>query len=217
MAYLTANPTLDPGRAADSTPVEFKSDRQGILSIFDRVRTAAMGGKLFVANHGSVTGELTTPATQAVTKLRPSTWLRVPQGKTIYVIRHTVSIETSGNTTQGEIALALASNDVGDAGGSSTSATSIRNANPSKIASTPGTSGRHNATGDISTPSNYIELDRFSHILSAANLKFEFNANKNGLLIPIVGPATFLCYIGGNLVKFFAQTVFIEEDSNLAS
>ncbi len=215
MPYLTANPQLNPGRTADKTPVQFKSDRQGTLSISDRVRTAAMAGKLFVANWGSISAALTGPATQAVTKLRPSMWLRVPQGKTIYVVRHTINIQSCGNTTQGEIAIALASNDVGI--GSSTAATQLKNANPSKIASTPGTTARANATGDVDAASDYIELDRFSHVLSAVDQKFEFDANKNGLLIPIVGDASFLTFLGGNLVVFFGQTVFIEEDSNLAS
>ena len=215
MVYLTTNPTTDPSRASDSTPVALKADRQGVLSVNDRVRAAALAGKLFVANWGTVTAPLTGPATQAVTLLRPSTWLRVPQGKTIYVVRHTVNIESSSNTTQGEVAIALASNDVGV--GTSTAATSNRNANPSKLASTPGTIARANATQDVSVASDYIELDRFSFILSAVNQKFEFDANKTGLLIPIVGDASFLCFVGGNAVVFFAQTVYIEEDSNLNS
>ena len=215
MTYLTVDPTLDPSRVDDSTPVSLKADRQGTLSISDRVRTAAIAGKLFVANWGSVSAALTGPATQADTPLRPSMWLNVPQGKTIYVVRQTVIVQSAGNTTQGEIAIAIASNNVGV--GTSTAATQLQNANPSKISSTPGTTARANATANVDAAEDLVEIDRDSFVLSAVNQKFEYNANKNGLLIPIVGDAAFMTFIGGNAVVFFGQIVFIEEDSNLAS
>ncbi len=212
--YSYGDPTPDPGRAADGGQVAVKTDRQGNISVSDRVRTAAMAGKLFVANFGSVTAPLATPATSAITARRPMAWLRIPSGKVVYVVRHTIVIESHSITTQGEIALATSSNDVGD--GTGADATEMKNANPSRIGDTPGTTGRQLSSGDCSVEADYSEFDRESFAASAVNQKYEWNANELGILLPLVGDASFLCYIGGNAVNFFAQTVFIEEDEGLA-
>ena len=211
--YLS--PRVNPGRASDSGYVLAHGDRQGNLFVSDRVREAAMSGKLFIANFGVLTAPLVGPATQAVTVRRPSAWLRVSQGKVIYIVRHTTVIEVAGATTQGELLLATSSVDVGD--GTGADASLIQNANPKMLSDTPGTTGRQLATGDVAVVTNIAEIDRDSFAADAVNLKYEFNANEMGFLVPIVGPATFLCYVGGNAVNFFAQTLFIEEDADLAS
>lgn len=212
--YAYGDPTPDPGRASDGSMVAVKTDRQGNLSVSDRVRMAAMAGKLFVANFGSITTPLSTPATTVIEAKRPQAWLRIPTGKVVYIVRHTIVVEANGGTTQGEIALATSSNDVGD--GTATDATQLKNANPSRLGDTPGTTGRQLSTNDCDAEENYAEYDRESFAASAVNLKFEWNANELGILLPLVGDASFLCYIGGNAVSFFAQTIFIEEDATLA-
>ena len=213
-SYAYGDPTPDPGRASDGSQVAVKTDRQGVLAVSDRVRTAAMAGKLFVANFGSVTTPLSTPDA-AIAARRPMTWLRIPSGKVVYIVRHTVTIEATGDTRQGEVALATSSNDVGD--GTAADATALKNANPSRIASTPGTTGRQLSSNDCDVEADYSEFDRESFPLSSVNLKFEWNANELGVLLPLVGDASFLCYIGGKVVTFFAQTIFIEENAALAN
>lgn len=217
MSQIYGDPTPANGRAADGTQVAASMDRQGVLSVSDRVREAAMAGKLFVAQYGTVTTPLVTPVTAAIVAARPQAWLRVPTGKAIYVVRHTIVVEANGITTQGEIAIAITSNDVGD--GIGADGTKIQNAVPGLVGTTPSVTSRQLATGDVTAEEDYVELDRFGFAASAVNQKFEFNANENGLLIPIYGSdgASFLTYIGGNAVNFYAQTVFIEENTNLAS
>ncbi len=215
MSQSYFSPIPDPPRASNSGMVAAHGDRQGNQYVSDRVRAAAIAGKLFIANHGQVTTPLTTPATTAITAKRPQAWLRVPDGKAIYVVRHTVLVESHGATTQGEISICTASNDVGD--GTGDDATELLNANPNRISDTPGTTGRQLATGDVTAEANLLELDRESFAASAVNQKYQWNANELGLLIPMLGDCSFLTYIGGNAVKFYAQTIFIEEDANLAN
>lgn len=213
MSQIYLDPRPDPGRAGDGSMVAAHGDRQGNLYVTDIVRAAAIAGKLFLANYGTLTTPLASPATTAITAQRPQAWLRIPEGKVIYVVRHVINVESHGATTQGEIAVCTTTNDVGD--GTGADATSLRNANPGH-AGTPSTTGRQLATGDITAETARNEVDRFSFAASAVNQKFELNANDLGVLIPIRGASSFLTYIGGNAVQFYAQTLFIEEDEELS-
>ena len=163
-ACAYGDPTANTGLAADGSQVAVKTDRQGVRSVSDRVRTAEMAGKLFVANFGSVTTPLATPATTAIAARRPMTWLRIPSGKAVYIVRHTVTVEAAGSTTQGEIALATSYNDVGD--GTGADATALKNANPSRIGNTPGTTGRQLSSNDCDVEADYSDSDRESFPLS---------------------------------------------------
>lgn len=180
-------------------------------NVEDILRERGLAGKLYGANFGSLTAPLTTPATSAITVLRPMAWLRVPDGTAIYIIRNKVVVESAGATTQGEIALAISDIDVGN--GTSAAATLLENLNNTlKNVATADSlvTGRQLASADVVSPAVPFEVNRYSFAASAVDLEFEWKANEEGILIPITGPGTFLIYIGGNAVNFFAQTLWYE-------
>lgn len=214
MSQSYGSPNPDPSPASNNSMVAFSADRQGVLNVQDRVKMAAIAGKLFVANWGALTTPLAIGATTAITALRPSAWLNVPADKVVYIVRNVITVEANGATTQGEIRLATISTSAGD--GTSTAAAVNQNANPGRIGDTPGTGARALATADIAAETDLAEVDRYSFAASAVDQKFEYNANKEGLLVPLRGPCSFLMYLGGNAASFYMQTHYIEEDEELA-
>ena len=85
----------------------------GAAYMADFAMLAALQGKLFGCHWGTVTTPLATPATTAIVAARPQAWIRVPDGTVIIPLNLEITVESTGITTQGEISVAIAQNDVG--------------------------------------------------------------------------------------------------------
>jgi len=165
-------------------------------------------GRMFGATFGSVTTPLATAATTAIAARRPMAWLRVPNGSVVVPSKINIIVESAGATTQGEISIVIAQNDVGD--GTSTAGT----VQPTPLnTSAPITSlctTRHLSTADCTLETNPLELKRFSFAASAVNQDFSWRASEEAAPPVLRGPASLMVYIGGNAVNFFAQMEFAE-------
>ena len=140
-------------------------------------------------------------------------WLRAPATVAILPLFCGITVESTGITTQGEIAIAIAHNDVGN-GTSSAATLGATPMNP-RVSTGSGVTARQLSTGDCTAETNYSELKRFSFAASAVNQ--DYNWYPTEWLPPLAGPASFLVYIGGNAVNFFCQMIWIERPPELAN
>ena len=171
--------------------------------------TNAKGGRLFGCHWGSVTTPLATAATTAIVAARPMAWIRFGLvGRAIAPVNFEIEVESHSITTQGEIAIAITSNDVGD--GTSAAGTS----GPLSLAPNSGFTSivtqRQLATGDVTAEVGYLELKRFSFAASAVNQHFSWNARSIGVQPYLRNAGSLLAYIGGNAVNFYAQAQWWE-------
>ena len=175
----------------------------------DFIYKQALAGRTFGCHWGTVTTPVATAATTAIALRRPMAWLRVPAGNIVTPINFEIVVESAGITTQGEIAVAITRNDVGDgtssAGTSGAVAMNTSNQRPSNVTQ------RQLATADVAVEVALLELKRFSFAASAVNQMFVVSEEDlKGIVL--YGPASFLVYIGGNAVNFFAHAQWLEFD-----
>ena len=196
------------GRAGDGTLAGVRMTPDGALYVAQYPLSASIEGRLFGCHWGTVTTPLATAATTAIVAARPMAWIRVPDGTTIFPLNLEITMEATGITTQGEISVAIAQNDVGN--GTSTAGTSGIIALNTAALVTSNCSHRHLATADVTAETSLLELKRFSFAASAVNQAYSWNAAREGIWPVLRGPASLLVYIGGNAVNFFAQAQFIE-------
>ena len=187
--------------------------RLGELVVVRQGVAAGFEGRLYVANFGSVTTPLATAATTAIAAQRPMAWLRVPATAAILPLYCGIVVESTGITTQGEIAVAVTSNDVGN--GTSTAATTAPTSLNPRVSIASAVTARQLATADVTAETNYLELQRYSFAASAVNQQFNWEPDE--WLPPLPGAASFAVYIGGNAVNFFCQMVWIEGPPELAN
>lgn len=201
--YSIANPSA----SGDNTWVAAHLDRFGNLYSAPAELGYAIDGRLFGANFGSVTTPLATAATTAIVAQQPQAWLRIPDNTAVMPLSVNFTVEATGATTQGEVSICIAQNDVGN--GTSTAGPTPVNLNTSNPRASLVTA-RSLATANVTAETNLVELQRFSFAASAVNQSFSWNARQ--LVIPLVlrGPASFLIYIGGNAVNFYAQVQWLE-------
>ena len=176
---------------------------------------AAKEGNLYGCHFGTVTTPLATPATTAIVAARPQAWLRVPNGTLIVPVSVRIIVEATGITTQGEIALCSTTNDVGD--GTSAAGTSGALNKNTGSANTSLVTPRQLATGDVTAETGLLEHARFSFAASAVNQSFTWpTPGQNDDLPFLRGAASWLIYIGGNAVNFYAQMSWVELDEAIA-
>lgn len=173
---------------------------------------ATVDGNMYGASFGSVTTPLASPATTAITARRPQAWLRVLDGRVVIPRSLEIVIEAAGATTQGEIAIAMTTNDLGN--GTSAAGTigplNLRSDSTKTSTSVP----RQLATADVTLETGYLELERFTFAASGVNQTFKISAD---ILPMIVGPSTLAVYIGGNAVNFFSDWEWLEVPEEFAS
>ena len=168
---------------------------------------AGREGRLFGCHFGSVTTPVATAATTAITARRPMAWARFPTGTLIIPVSVRIVVEATGATTQGEISLCSTTNDVG--AGTSTAGTSgALNKNPGSTVTSNVTTFQL-ATADVTLETGLLEHARFSFAASAVNQQFNW-PDQNIDLPYLRGPASWLLYIGGNAVNFYAQFTWAE-------
>lgn len=174
---------------------------------------AAVEGRIFGAHMGQTTTPLATAATTALGLTIPHAWIRVPNGTVIIPLQASLTLETVGATTQGEASLVVAANDVGD-GTSSAADRGPQNLNPgSSVVSL--CTARQLATAAVTTPTTPVEIRRFSCAASAVNQQFDWPDGDNSWRFMLRGPASWLLYLGGNVINYYAQmqwAEFLESD-----
>lgn len=180
------------------------------LNMAPWVVQAGREGRVFGCHFGSLTAPLATPATTAIAAKRPQAWIRIPAGTCIIPISVRVVVEAAGATTQGEIALASTTNDVG-AGTSSAGTSGIINTNPDS-ARTSLCTQLQLATADVTAEAGYLERARYSFAASAVNQLYNWPTSDQDDRPVLRGDASWLLYIGGNAVNFFAQMSWAEYD-----
>lgn len=176
---------------------------------------AGLEGRLFGCHFGTVTTPLATPATTAITAARPQAWLRIPNGTLIIPTSVHLIIEAAGATTQGEVSICSTTNDVGNGTSSAGTSGALNKNTGSSLASacTP----RQLATGDVTAETGLLEHKRFSFGASAVNVAQDWPILGNEEDLPVLrGPASWLVYIGGNAVNFYAQFSWVEYDEAAA-
>lgn len=207
MSDLRAYTIAAPGLAGDSSWVAAHSDKYGNLYTLPAEYGFGVDGRLFGVHFGSVTTPLATAATTAIAATSPQAWLRVPDNAAIIPLSVNITVEATGITTQGEIAIGISQNDVGN--GTSTAGATPVNLNTSNPRASLVTA-RQLATGAVTAETNFVELRRFSFAASAVNQDFTWNVRQQIVPLVLRGPASFLVYVGGNAVNFFAQMQWIE-------
>lgn len=170
---------------------------------------AGADGRLYGCHFGTVTTPVATGATTAIVARRPMAWARLPTGTLIIPVSVRIVVEATGITTQGEIALCSTTNDVG--AGTSTAGTSgALNKNPASL-NTSNVTTFQLATADVTLETGLLEHARFSFAASAVNLSFNWPDPGSKDDLPYLrGPASWLLYIGGNAVNFYAQFSWAE-------
>lgn len=176
---------------------------------------AGAEGRLFGCHFGTVTTPVVTAATTAIVARRPMAWARWPTGTLIIPVSVRIVVEATGITTQGEIALCSTTNNVG--AGTSTEGTSgALNKNPGS-ANTSNVTTFQLATADVTLETGLLEHARFSFAASAVNQQFNWPDPGSYQDLPYLrGPASWLLYIGGNAVNFYAQFSWAEYDEAAA-
>ena len=185
-----------------------RSSPDGALYRVDYGFSLGVEGRTFAANMGVVTTPLATAATTAIVNTTPHAWIRVPDGTAIIPLYAKVVVESHSITTQGEISVLIAQNDIGN--GTSTAATagpiSLNTAAPVTSACT----ARNLATGAATAPTSPLELTRFSFAASAVDQIFIWDAAKLGVFPVVRGAGTWAIYLGGNAVNYYAQMIWAE-------
>jgi len=208
MSDLRIKTIVAPGESGNDGWVAARGDKLGNLYSLPAELGFGVDGRLFGCHFGTVTTPLATAATTAIAAQRPMAWLRIPDGTAIMPLSVNILVEAAGATTQGEISIAICQNDVGNGTSSAgtSGALSLNTAVPRASLVTP----RQLSTGDSTAETSLLELKRFSFAASAVNQDFSWNARQ--LVVPLVlrGPASFLVYIGGNAVNFYAQMQWLE-------
>lgn len=215
MTDMRGYTALAPGLAGDNTWLGAHADRYGNMYDLLAEFGFSANGQLFGCHFGTVTTPLTTAATTAIVAQQPQAWVRVPDGTLIVPVGCNIVVEATGATTQGEISIAIAQNDVGNgtsAAGTS-GAISLNTAVPRASLCTP----RQLATANVTAETNLLELDRYTFAASAVNQKFVWNARTQAIVPFLRGPASFLMYLGGNATTFFAQMQWLEFSESYAS
>jgi len=188
---------LSPRRVADGNFRGARGTRDGALFTSDWLQALIIEGRGYCAGIGLLSAGEALPAT-AITTLRPSLWLRVPTGVTIMPFYAAVQVEDSGAANAFEVALGVATSDVGD--GTSDAA----DYGPSNLRSnggaTKGVIARQEATGDVSADPDYDLWRKFLTTDTNAELgpgdeNFEWAERPCPLL---VGPATLVLDIGSS-------------------
>ena len=170
---------------------------------------AGREGRLFGSHHGTVTTPLATAATTAIVARRPMAWLRIPAGTLIIPVSVRIVVEAAGATTQGEISLCSTTNDVG-AGTSSAGTSGALNKNTDS-ANVSLCTPLQLATADVDAETGLLEHARFSFAASAVNQSFNWPDPGSKDDLPYLrGDASWLLYIGGNAVSFYAQFSWAE-------
>ena len=195
------------GRAGTGTFGGLRMTPDGALYVADLNLSAAIEGRLFGANMGSVTTPAATAATTAITNTIASAWVRVPDGTAIVPVYARVVVESNGITTQGEASILIAQNDIGAGSGAAATAgpVSLNTAVPLTSNCTP----QQIATASTA-PTSPVELARFSFAASAVDQIFEWKARTLGTFPVVRGAGSWAIYIGGNAVNFFAQMIWAE-------
>lgn len=179
------------------------------------ITQAAREGNLFGCHFGTVTTPIATPATTAIVARRPQAWLRIPAGRLVIPVSVRIVVEASGATTQGEISLCSTTNDVG--AGTSTAGTSAVINKNTDSATTSSCTPLMLATADVTLETGLLEHARFSWAASAVNQSFNWPDPGSINDLPYLrGDASWLLYIGGNAVNFYAQFSWAEYDEGAA-
>ena len=170
---------------------------------------AAAEGNLYGCHFGTVTTPLATAATTAIAAKRPMAWLRVPNGTLVIPVSVRIVVESAGATTQGEIALCSTTNDVGD--GTSAAGTSGALNKNTGSANVSLVTPRQLASADVTAETGLLEHARFSFAASAVNQSFNWPDPGAPDDLPFLrGAASWLLYIGGNAVNFYAEFSWAE-------
>ena len=180
----------------------------GALYTRDMGGSLAVEGRIFAPNMGRVTTPLATAATTAIVDTPPHAWIRVPDGTAIVPLYARIVVESASITTQGEISLLIAQNDIGN--GTSSAADSGIIALNTAAPVTSACTARQLATAAATAPTNPLELTRFSFAASAVNQAFEWDARALGVFAVVRGAGSWAIYIGGNAVNYYAQMVWAE-------
>lgn len=196
------------GRGADGSHAMQRMLSGGEAIVEERLLALGIEGKLFGAHFGTVTTPLVTAATTAIVATSPQAWIRVPDGTLIIPLSAELVVEATGITTQGEISIATAKNDVGN-GTSAAGTSGPINLNTAETG-VGNCTARQLATAAVTAETSLLELKRFSFAVSAVNQEFAWRAANNRVYPILRGPASWLIYIGGNAVNFFAQLVWAE-------
>ena len=185
-----------------------RSTPDGALYTRDIGGSLGVEGRIFAANMGLVTTALATAATTAIVNTTPHAWIRVPDGTAIVPLYARIVVESQSITTQGEISLLIAQNDIGN--GTSSAADSGIIALNTAAPVTSACTARQLATGAATAPTNPLELTRFSFAASAVNQAFEWDARSLGVYPVVRGAGSWAIYLGGNAVVYYAQMIWAE-------
>ena len=210
-AYVGAK---TPGRhTADGSQLGIRALREGSISVADFLVGAGYEGRIFGVNAGSVGTPIASAATTAIAAQRPMAWVRVPDGTLIIPLYASIVVESTGATTQGEIAMATSQNDVGNGTSTAITPVSLNAAAPK----TTNCTARRSSTGDCTAETNLHEVTRWSFAASAVDQRFTWTFKDSGVPLILRGAASWLVYIGGNAVNSFTSLIWVElpeEDAN---
>ena len=215
MSDLRVVASVTPTRhTSDGNWINARGLRDGSIVMADLLMALAAEGRVFAANQGTVTTPIATAATTAIVAARPMAWVRVPDATAIIPIYQSLVVESTGATTQGEIAMGFTQNDVGN--GTSTAGGTPVNLNAANTITSNCTT-RRLATADVTAETNLVELTRYSFAASAVDQRFVWNVLDSGVFPILRGGATWLNYIGGNAVNFYITQVWAELPENFFS
>ena len=175
---------------------------------------AGADGRMFGCHFGTVTTPLATPATTALAAARPQAWMTIPNGTLVIPTSVRIVVESAGATTQGEISLCSTTNDVGN-GTSAAGTSGALNTNTGSTITSLAVP-RQLATADVTAETGLLEHARFIFqtsigVTTTSPQIFTWPAPGNSDELPFLrGPASWLVYIGGNAVNFYAQFKWVE-------
>lgn len=200
---------LSVGRGGNGTFAGLRMTPDGALYTADFVLSAAIEGRLFGMHSGAVTTPAASAATTAITNTIGSSYVRVPDGTAIVPIYAGITVESAGATTQGEISLLTAQNDIGSGSGAAATSGAIPISLNTAAPLTSNCTPIQIATASTA-PTSPLELARFSFAAAAVNQHFSWAGREFGVYPVIRGAGAFGFYVGGNAVQFFATLIWAE-------
>ncbi len=134
---------------------KMRGTRDGSLFTAEWFEALAQEGRVFVANIGTATGEITFAA-GTITTTAPDLWLSVPAGTTVIPLKLVIYMEAFGSNAQFECMAAVGTGGVVGSGGAAITPTSLRTDKPI----TSGCSIRRTDTGATYMTTNVSEFFR---------------------------------------------------------
>ncbi len=205
----------------DDHRMDVRSDRSGIIITEEKIMALSQEGRVFCAQAGLLTTEITWTATATNDQTKPAVFIDVPSGTTIIPVEIQLYMEAFGSTAQFECEAITGTGGV-SAGGTAVVITNMRTDAPfaSLCTATSDITGGTACTTNVNA--FWRDGQQFAVTKSAGSatvavsdpIKFVWRYSDGKYAPVVVGPAQFMLTQGSQAGTGFAKIIFVEIPSS---